>query len=100
MSSKPDQVFPGFGGPAERLKAAGFQRLPQMFGSRPCGGASEPFGAAPVRAAIPVIAVAAIAVKVAVHAHFALEPVMAPAFPAAKPVHAGQHGEPALLAVI
>src|SRR5689334_10398405 len=66
----------------------------------PARGASEPFGAAPVRAAIPVTAVAAIAAIVAIHAHFALEPVMAPAFPAPEPVHAGQDGEPALLAVI
>src|SRR6185312_7069413 len=50
-------------------------------------GASEPFGAAPVpRAAIPVAAVAAIAAIVAIRAHFALEPVMAPAFPAPEPV--------------
>src|SRR5258708_29561296 len=66
-------------------------------------GASEPFGAAPGRSTVPVIAisaVAAVAVKVAVHAHFALAPVMAPAFPAPEPVHTGQNGEPALLAVI
>src|SRR5438132_1064731 len=65
----------------------------------PTGGASEPFGAAPVRAAIPVITVA-IAAKVAIHAPFALELVMAPAPHAPEPVHAGQNGKPALLAVI
>src|SRR5258705_11134679 len=67
-------------------------------------GASEPLGAAPVRFAIPVIAipvVAAIAVGAAVHAHPALGIAMAPASPAAKAaVHMGQHPEPALLSVI
>src|SRR4029453_10912033 len=61
---------------------------------------SEPFGAAPVRSTIPVItvaAIAAVAVKIPVPPHFALEPVVAPAFPAPKP---GRPGEPALLAVI
>src|SRR6185369_10047775 len=100
MSSKPGQVFPGFGGPPERQKAAGFQRLLSMFGSKPDRGLSEPLGAATVRSTIPVItvaAIAAVAVKIPVPTHFALEPVVAPAFPAPKP---GQHGEPALLAVI
>src|SRR5258705_2737750 len=67
-------------------------------------GASEPLRAAPVRSAIPVIAIpviVAIAVGAAVHAHPALGIAVAPASPAAKAaVHMGQHGEPALLAVI
>ena len=71
-----------------------------MFGSGPDGGgASEPFGTAPGRSTVPVIAIAAVAVVpvgVAVHAHFALEPVMAPAFPAPEP---GQNGEPPLPAL-
>src|SRR5436190_739067 len=64
------------------------------------GVTSEPFRAPPVRAAVAVVAIAvieAVAVTTPVRAHFALEPVMAPAFPAPEP---GQDGEPALLAVI
>src|SRR3954453_6737658 len=65
-------------------------------------GASEPFGTALGPPTVPVIAISAVAVvpvKIAVPAHFAL--VVPPASPAAEPaVHAGQHGEPALLAVI
>src|SRR4051812_38176034 len=82
------------------LDFSGFRRCSEHA---PTGRASEPFGTAPVRAVVPVMtvaAVAAIAVKVAVHAHFALEPVMAPAFPAPEPVHTGQDREPALLAVV
>src|SRR4051812_42309489 len=82
------------------LDFSGFCRCSDRTRSR---GASEPFGTAPVRAAIPVTTVAAVpggAVKAAVHAHSALNPVMPPAFPAPNPVHAGQDREPALLAVV
>src|SRR6185295_4623983 len=79
------------------LDFSGFYRCSDRA---PIEGVSEPFGAAPVRSTIPVItvaAIAAVAVKIPVPPHFALEPVVAPAFPAPKP---GQDGEPALLAVI
>ena len=72
------------------LDFSGFRRCSDRA---PIGGASEPFGTAPGRSTVPVIAITAVAVVpvgVAVHAHFALEPVVAPAFPAPKP---GQNGE-------
>src|SRR6185503_7652421 len=65
-------------------------------------GASEPFGTALGPPTVPVIAISAVAVvpvRVALPAHFAV--VVPPASPAAEPaVHTGQHGKPALLAVI
>src|SRR5215208_1321667 len=65
-------------------------------------GASEAFGTALGPPTVPVIAISAVAVvpvSVALPAHFAL--VVPPASPAAEPaVHTGQHGKPALLAVI
>src|SRR4051812_34875669 len=104
MSSKPERVFPAFGGPPERQKAAEFQRLPPIPGKPPGSAAgSEPFGPATVRAAVAIIAIpveiaaagAVVAVATPVHAAHP-HPVVAPAlFPAAEPAHMGQDGKPA-----
>src|SRR2546430_373090 len=88
--------------PANGEKPLDFSGFCRCSGRARRSGGLEPLGAAPVRPVIPVIpvaVVAAMAVKIAVPAHFAL--VVAPASPAAEPaVHTGQHGEPALLAVV
>src|SRR5438105_4320972 len=61
-------------------------------------GALEALRASLVGSVVPVIAIPVVT-AVAVKAHSVLEP-MPPAFPAPEPVHMGQDGEPALLAVI
>src|SRR5437899_9921765 len=96
MSSKPGRVFPAFGEPPERQKAAGFERLPPSPGSTRRNLRLEPLAAAPIRAAVAVVAipvqtttpaaVVAVTVKAAVRAHAAHATVVAPAFPAAETV--------------
>src|SRR4051812_5784699 len=108
MSSKPGGVFPAFGGPQERRKAAGFQRLPPMSEVVPGNGRSEPFRPPSIRAAVAVQAVAvkaaipAAAVAIPVHSHAAhAHAVVPPAALTAEPAfHMGQNGKAALLAVI
>src|SRR5882757_5088078 len=108
MSSKPSRVFPAFGEVPGRQKAAGFQRLPPLSGIAPGNARSEPLGAALVRGAIAVVTVAVVAaipVPAAIAIvtipfktlHTALPPALAAA---TNPIHSGQHGKPALLAVI
>src|SRR6476646_9631108 len=108
MSSKPEGVFPGFGGAPAGQKTAGFQRLPPMSGIPPGNARSEPLRAPSIqslfRPAIPVVAVAVIAALPAAIVAIPLKTLhttLPPAFTAAKPaIHAGQHRKPALLAVI
>src|SRR5882672_10050847 len=92
------------------LNFSGFRRYRDRSAESEC---LEPLAAAPIRAAVAIVAipvetttpaaVVAVTVKAAVRAHTALPhtAVVAPAFAAAKTVlHVGQHGKPALLAVI
>src|SRR6185437_1414264 len=68
----------------------------------------EPPAAAPIRAAVAVIAIpvepvaAVVAIGAAIHAHtaWAHSTMVAPALAAAEPAHVGQQSEAALLAVI
>ena len=52
MSSKAGRVFPDFGEAPGRQKAAGFQRLPPIFGIASGNRRSEPLGPAAVRPAM------------------------------------------------